>query len=76
MAEPERFDPRCGAGYLGFESPKRHIIEELERFDQHHYAATKIPNRSPAKRVRFGEEEQRHERALTFYEIKKPEQAM
>ena len=24
------------------------------------------PNRSPAKRVRFGEEEQRHERALTF----------
>ena len=24
------------------------------------------PNRSPAKRVRFGEEEQRNERALTF----------
>ena len=25
-----------------------------------------IPNRSPAERLRFGEEEQRHERALTF----------
>ena len=25
-----------------------------------------LPNRSPAKRVRFGKEEQRHERALTF----------
>ena len=24
------------------------------------------PNRSPAKRVRFGEEEQQNERALTF----------
>lgn len=24
------------------------------------------PNRGPAQRVRFGEEEQRHERALTF----------
>ena len=24
------------------------------------------PNRSPAQRVRFGKEEQRHERALTF----------
>jgi hypothetical protein len=32
------------------------------------------PNRSPAKRVRFGKEEQRRERALTF--VKKSEQAI
>ena len=29
----------------------------------------KKPNRSPAKRVRFGEEEQRRERALTFEKV-------
>ena len=33
-----------------------------------------LPNRSSAKRVRFGKEEQRHECALTF--IKKSEQAI
>ena len=27
------------------------------------------PNRSPAKRVRFGKEEQRNERALTFEKV-------
>ena len=29
----ERFDLRRNAGCLGLESPKRHIIKELERFD-------------------------------------------
>ena len=31
-----------------------------------HSVFTQEPNRSPAERVRFGKEEQRHERALTF----------
>ena len=34
----------------------------MQRFSGQHSK----PNRSPAQRVRFGEEEQRHERALTF----------
>ena len=39
-----------------------------------HSVFTQGPNRSPAERVRFGKEEQRHERALTFE--KKSEQAI
>ena len=31
-----------------------------------HSVFTQEPNRSPAERVRFGKEEQRHERALAF----------